>query len=221
MSWIDVSFPMLGSALPTDHAYPLLGALARIIPRLHEPGSPLGIATSGGQYSGNGSIAMTDRSRLRIRLPAEEIAAVLPLAGKALEVAGHRVRLGVPRVAALVPAASLVARLVTIKNAVEPEPFLTAVREKLAGLGISSEPAIPLIASGARAGEPRRRVLRVKGKCVIGYSLQVASLTAEESICLQEQADPLTAFGRRKLGCAFFVPFKISGSLTAMSAPAT
>jgi CRISPR-associated protein Cas6 len=206
MACIEVSFPVLGTTLPTDHAYPLLAALAGVVARLHEPGLPVGITTTGGQYTGNGVIALNTKSRLRIRLPAEEIAGVLPLAGKALELVGHRVRLGVPRVAALVPAASLVARMVTIKNATEPESFLAAVREKLSGMGITGEPAIPLITSGPRAGQPRRRVLRIKGKRVIGYSLQVTGLTAEDSLRLQEQSDSATAFSRRKLGCAFFVP---------------
>jgi CRISPR-associated endonuclease/helicase Cas3 len=67
-------------------------------------------------------------SRLRLRLAPEEIPLVLQLAGKGLDVGGHRLRLGVPQVRSLVSTPTLVARLVTIKGFTEPGPFLEAVR---------------------------------------------------------------------------------------------
>jgi CRISPR-associated endonuclease/helicase Cas3 len=146
-------------------------------------------------------------SHLRLRLPAEDIAKVLPLAGKALEVAGHKIRLGVPRVMALIPAPSLVARLVTIKTKdrqTATEAFLEAARRQLAALDIQGELAIPLIRTGQYAGRPRRHVFRIKEKWLIGYTLQVSGLTAEESIILQESG----LGGRRRMGCGFFVPYR-------------
>ena len=47
-------------------------------------------------------------------------------------------------------------------------------------------------------------MLRIKGKRVIGYALQVAGLTAEESVRLQE----LGLGGRTRMGCGFFVPYQ-------------
>ncbi len=169
-----------------------------------------------GQYAGDGVMRLEPRrSRLRFRLPAEDIPTLLPAAGKGLNVAGHAVRLGVPHVQALVPAAALIARLVTIKRSdrqdeartkdyMEPAAFLDAVRRELALLGVAGEPGIPLARTGPHQGQPVRRVLRIKDKRVIGFTLQVTGLIAEESIRLQEAG----LGGRRRLGGGFFVALR-------------
>ncbi|HZT80067.1 MAG TPA: type I-MYXAN CRISPR-associated protein Cas6/Cmx6 [Gemmataceae bacterium] len=216
---IDLSFPVRGETLPTDHAYALYGALARAVPALHGGGLRLLLASIPGEYVGGGQLRLVaPRSRLRLRLPAEAISAALPLAGKALNVAGHTVRLGVPQVLPLVPAAALVARLVTMKRSdrrepsgtkryMDPAAFLGAARRQLEALGIRGEPAIPLISQGPHAGKPRRRVLRIKERRVVGYALQVTGLTAAESIRLQEHG----LGGRTRMGCGFFVPLRCKG----------
>jgi CRISPR-associated protein Cas6 len=133
MAMIDLHFPALGSELPTDHGYALYAALTRAAPGLHAAGWPLFIGPVPGQYAG----------RRRLRLPAENITAALPLAGKALEVGGQRLRPGVPQVRALEPVAALAARLVTIRGFTEPSAFLEAVRRHLDELGIAGEAGIP------------------------------------------------------------------------------
>jgi CRISPR-associated protein Cas6 len=197
-------FPVIGNELPADHSYPLYSAVAGILPALHNGELGPAIASITGQFLGNGLFALNDHSYLRIRLPSEQISAVLPLAGKALVIAGHRVRLGVPRVIALTPAPALIARLVTIKGFTEPGPFVEAARRQLDELKIAGGPGIPLITAGPRAGQPRRRILRIKDKRVVGFALQVTALTAEESITLQEHG----LGGRRRMGCGFFLPLR-------------
>ena len=64
---------------------------------------------------------------------------------------------------------------------------------KLAELGISAEAVLSL---------GKRRTLRIKDKEVVGYEVLVETLTAEESICLQEAG----LGGRRHMGCGVFVP---------------
>lgn len=205
---IEVHFPVLGSEIPTDHGYALYSALSHFTKELHGEGRQIQVGPIHGEYSGNGRLRLVaKRSRLRLRLPAEEIPIVLPLAGKRLDLDGYPIRLGVPQVLSLIPAPSLVARMVTIKTKdrqTTPEAFLDAARRKLAELGIQGEAAIPLCRSGPHAGKPKRHVLRIKGKRVIGYSLQVTGLTAEESIRLQEHG----LGGRRRMGCGFFVPLR-------------
>jgi CRISPR-associated protein Cas6 len=135
MPVIDLHFPVLGQTLPADHGYALYAALARLLPSLHGDGSPVSVGPIRGRYTGNGLLALDmRRSRLRLRLRAEDIPLVLPLAGKPLDVAGHPIRLGVPQVRALFPAPSLVARLVTIKGFTEPAGFLQAARRQLDAL---------------------------------------------------------------------------------------
>lgn len=223
MSVLELAFPVLGPTIPSDHGYALYGAIARVVPAIHEPESPVRIGPIRGIYAGQGVLNLDQRfSSLRLRLPAERISMALPLAGQSLEIAGHRVRLGVPNVAALLPATALVARLVTIKassprkqDAIEesrdpvqtkryldPLQFLQAVQRDLAKRGIAGEALLPHHADGPHADQPRRRVLRIHGRSVIGFTVLVQGLSATESIQLQEEG----VGGRRKLGCGFFIP---------------
>lgn len=212
---IDLFFPILGDTLPADHAYPLYAALSGVVPAFHDPAAGVRFAPIGGPPFDRGRLQLTPRSRLRVRLPQERIGDVLPLAGQRLEVGGHAVRLGVPFVAALEPAATLWARLVVIKCSArgdkgknlrytEVGPFLAAARARLTALGIKGELTVPVKSAGPRAGEPLRRVVRVKGRAIIGFGMLVAGLTADESLRLQAHG----LGGRTRLGCGFFVPVR-------------
>ena len=210
MPHVDLLFPVLGETLPTDHAYPLYGALSRLVPTFHQPDGPR-FAAINGHRGPRGQIQLYDGSRLRVRLPAERIAAALPLAGKPLSVGDHRIRLGVPQVVALVPAPVVQARIVTFKHAVEPEPFLEKARIDLRTLGLLAIAEIPKIErviaitdQPNRQGAPRRMVLRIKERRIIGYALRISGLTAEESILLQEQG----LGGRRRIGAGYFMPVR-------------
>lgn len=199
---VDLVFPARGGPVPTDHAYPLYAARAGAVPAFHDPGRPLRFAPLTGARGDAGRLQLAPWSRLRVRLSADSVPAALPLAGRALDVAGARVTLGPPVVEALVPAAALESWLVTFKHGDGPDAFLAAARAKLAAVGVAGEPAVRAFASGPRAGEPRRRVVRVKGVAIVGYAVVVSGLTAEGSIRLQEAG----LGGRTKIGCGFFLP---------------
>jgi CRISPR-associated protein Cas6 len=205
MPIINLHYPVTGSTLPTDHGYALYGALARVVPDLHLKDTQIQIGPIMARYGGQGQLRIEEQGGwLRLRLPAEQIGQVLPLAGKQLELDGQRLRVGVPKVLTLITAPALAAKVVLIKPHVEANAFLDAVRQKLTELGIKGEPAIPLVRIGQHAGKPRRLVVRIHGKRIVGYGLQVTSLTAEESLKLQE----IGLGGRRKMGCGFFVPLQ-------------
>jgi CRISPR-associated protein Cas6 len=198
--YVDLHFPVLGTSLAIDHGYDLYAALARLVPRLHEESCKIRIGPIPGTYAGNGLLHLDVRfSRVRIRLAVDDVPPILQLAGKGLEVGGHRVRLGVPQVRSLVSTPNLVARLVTIKGFTESGPFLDAVSRQLIALGISAEPRIPQVADGPRAGQPRRCILRVRNKRVVGFPLIVSRLTVADSVRLQESG----LGGRGKMGCGF------------------
>ncbi|WP_320688532.1 type I-MYXAN CRISPR-associated protein Cas6/Cmx6 [Gemmata algarum] len=199
---VDLVFPVRGGSVPTDHAYPLYGALSGAVPAFHDAQQSLRFAPLTGVRDEAGRLRLAPWSRLRVRLPAEAIPNVLPLAGRALDIAGARVALGAPSVEALVPAPALESWLVTFKHGEEPAAFLAATRARLTELGVAGEPAVRAFESGPRAGEVRRRVVRVSGAAIVGYALLVSGLTAEESIRLQECG----LGGRTKIGCGFFLP---------------
>jgi CRISPR-associated protein Cas6 len=205
MPAIDLLFPVLGTALPTDHSYPLYSALTRAVPEFHRDEIPLAFAPILGDRGAKGLIRLHAGSRLRVRLPADHIPRILPLAGKAMMIAGHRVRLGVPYVQALAPASALGARLVTFKHSLDASRFLEVSRQRLDAMGVNGKVDVPTIQSGSRLGQPRRRVVRIKGNRLIGFALRVIDLTPHESLVLQEQG----LGGRRRMGCGFFLPLRV------------
>jgi len=140
-----------------------------------------------------------------LRLPSEEIASCIALAGQTLELDDHRFQVGIPRVEALVPAANLASRLVTFRHALAPSDLEEDVRRELTRLEISGTPHFVLSSRPAFAGQPLRRVLKVREKRVVGYALRVIGLTAEESIRLQEEG----LGGRRRMGCGVFAPWRV------------
>ena len=203
MPVIDLTFPVMGSSLAIDHGYTLYSAISRVLgPTFHE-GNSFGLFAIRGSRIGPGQISI-DKSYLRVRTPLEYIPAMLKLAGKTLDLDKHRFRLGVPRTLALIPAATLAARMVTIKGFREPEEFLKAVRRQLDQLNIAGQVVIPQSTSGPRQGQLIRRILTVKDKKVVGFAIIISELTDEESLILQEKG----LGGRRHMGCGLFLPYK-------------
>ncbi len=208
---IDIIFPAGGSMIPRDHGYALYSAISRIVPAIHQSKN-IGIFPIRGSSAGDGTLLMNDRSTLRLRLPASQLPALLPLAGKALELDGHRLRLGVPHVAALVPTSVLSSSLVVIKLAdagpkkrdefVTPDAFLAAARRKLVEMSIQADAGLQKIRSGPQADRARRRVIRVKDQIQVGFAMIVQGLSADESIRLQQEG----LGGRRLMGCGLFLP---------------
>ena len=109
-------------------------------------------------------LTLVPKSRLRLRLPSEEVASYLALAGSTLDLDGSALAVGIPRVESLRLEASLVARLVTIGQLIELGPFEEIARRQLRSLGVSAElsfipeadparkAARPAASSGSRTG---------------------------------------------------------------------
>ena len=190
MPYIDLAFRLTGVAVPVDHGYALYAALSRIVPEIHDA-KEIGVQPIRGVYGGAGALHLVAFSRLILRLPDDQIRPYLQLAGKKLEVDEHSVRVGVPEVRTLRPAARLRARLVTIKGFLDEGSFLEAAKRQLQSLGVTGEVLL---------GE--RRTFRIKEKQVVGFEVAVTGLTAEESLTLQEHG----LGGRRRMGCGVFVP---------------
>lgn len=190
MPSIDLAFRLTGANIPVDHGYALYAALSRILPDIHTA-KAVGVQPIRGLYNGNGTLHLTDFSRLILRLPDDQIRSYLKLAGKRLAVDEHLLSVGVPEVRTLRPVVRLRARLVTIKGFLQEDEFLAAAQRQMKQLDINGQAHL-----GAR------RTFRIKDKQVVGFEMGVTQLTAEESLTLQENG----LGGRRKMGCGVFVP---------------
>src|SRR5262245_46831303 len=107
---VDLCFPVLGDVLKAECYYTWYAALSRAAPVFHDRDEQVRFALVGGFGEGKGLLRLTPSSRLRVRLPVDRIALVLPLAGQVLRVGEHDVVLGAPTVQALEPAPALFAR---------------------------------------------------------------------------------------------------------------
>lgn len=214
---VDLVFALSGTTIPQDHGYAVYAAVSRIVAGIHSA-TNVGIFPIAAISGGERLLNLTRRSTLRVRAPAPRIPEILLLAGKTLDLDGHHVRVGVPHVALLVPAPLLASPLVTIKLAqannddgfVTPDAFLAAAKKKLEERGIRGEIQLRTITSGPRAGQARRRVIRIKSQTHVGYAIVVGGLTPDESIHLQENG----LGGRRLMGCGLFLPTPSRGQDT-------
>lgn len=205
----DVSFPLRGTTIPADHAGPLYAAISQVIPALHG-NEWAGIHAVRGTLIGNRQLQLTPKSSLVVRLPVNDLPAVVGLMGQQLTLAGSTVQLGPPTLWPLSPVPALASRIVIIQGYMEPEPFLEAAQRQLAEMGIQG--AVSLVPrqaetavekrSAAAAGSPIRRTIRIHNKTVVGFAVAVEQLTAEESLVLQERG----LGGRRRYGCGLFIP---------------
>ncbi len=205
---VDLSFQLQGACIPADHGYPLYAAISRHLPWLH--GDELvGVHPIRGRLIGQRRLALTQSSRLVLRLAAARIPEAIALAGKRLDLEGAGLLVGVPTARPLLPRASLLSRLVVIRGFTEAGPFLEAAQRQLTERGIAGAASL-IPRRGVRAVEGQaggrdgvvRRTLRIHDREVVGFAVRVSDLGPEDSLELQA----VGLGGRRRFGCGVFVP---------------
>lgn len=189
---VDLCFQVLGKTIPVDHGFALHGAISDVLPDFHED-QAVGLKLIRGRYIGNGMLDISPHSELVLRLAVSRIPEYIQLAGKQLKILGHNLTVGVPKTMALVPAVALYSHLVTTRNGDSQDRFEKEIAKQIGTLNIQGQFSV---------GE--RKTFRVHGKQVVGYTVLVSELNAEESITLQENG----LGGRRKMGCGFFEPYE-------------
>ncbi|WP_071881455.1 type I-MYXAN CRISPR-associated protein Cas6/Cmx6 [Gloeothece verrucosa] len=155
-------------------------------------------------------LRLTNRSRLRIRLPIDQIPLVYPLAGQTITIdwgierVSHQAKfqLGIPYPTALQPASTLYSRLVLIHRAETPEAVLEVAQRQLNRKGIKGTIELPTRANG----EVQCRLLTIKKKHQLfrlrGFGMKVTKLSEKDSIKLQQSG----IGGKHKMMCGVFVP---------------
>lgn len=189
MQFIDIHFPIVGRTIAVDHGYALFASICRVLPEFHSR-DDVGLALVRGKYLGNGLLSLNKLSGIRIRLPDDSLPDFIGLSGNTLIVDGSRLTLCTPTIYQIIPRTALYSHIVTTKNGNDEQRFLTAIKEQMDALDIQREFFIG-----------RRKTFKVSGKQIVGYSLLVTGLTADESISLQEHG----LGGRRKMGCGIFI----------------
>lgn len=198
-SHVDLAFPVRGSRqLARDHGYALYGALSRALPQLHDA-RWWSVQMVPGRMITPDLLDLGGGSTLRLRVPVDKIAAVIPLAGATLDVHGAALTLGPPAVHPLMPAPELDAHLVVIKlthGLTKPfdgpafnQRFEAEARRQLATVGVEGELSLR-----------GRRAITVGGRRVIGHAVRVAGLAPEHSVKLQIAG----LGGKRTMGCGVF-----------------
>jgi hypothetical protein len=76
------------TTIPLDQGYPLFSAICQVVPGLH---ADRGVSAHPirGRQTAPRVLSLTDHSRLKLRLPSEETAPYIALAGKELNLEGH------------------------------------------------------------------------------------------------------------------------------------
>ena len=209
---VDVIFPVAGSTLPWDHSYALFGALSRVQPLIHEDQFEVGIFPINGKNSKkNRELELTDRSSLRMRVPSVLIPDLMCFLGTTLELDGHRIRLGNPKIEPLQFTPRLFSPWVTLKDATDHGTFLQRVAEEMHRLEVHG--AFSLVAPKndfAKDGGPGlpqpfiRRTRSIKGNAIIGFALLIEELAVEAAHRLMTSG----LGGRRHFGGGLFLPAK-------------
>ncbi|MBW4579638.1 MAG: type I-MYXAN CRISPR-associated protein Cas6/Cmx6 [Tildeniella nuda ZEHNDER 1965/U140] len=188
-TYADLVFELIGQEISRDYGYKLYAALSHCKPLLHSLES-ISIQLING--------SPTQKSRLRMRLPADHIPNFYSLAGKTLSIGDRKIRLGVPQIHPLEAAQNLYSPIVVIRGYQEPSSFLEAAYRQFQKLGIEAE--MNLLVN--RNSEPSRRVMRVKQFTLVGFGLEVTNLCEQDSLLLQVHG----IGGKQKMGCGFFTP---------------
>lgn len=201
MPIIDLTFEIQGTSIPLDYGYALFGAISRVVNEVHGD-RRIGVHPIRGVKLQPGRLTLVPQSKLRVRMPSEEIIAYLPLAGTRIELDGSVLRVGLPHAEPLTPSPSLTSRIVTIGHVQTPEAFLPSIQRQLEEMQVQARAEFLPSPNPRFEGQPSRRIITVKARKIIGFPIQIHGLTAEESLIVQEKG----LGSRRRMGCGLFVP---------------
>ena len=193
---MDLVFEILGGTLPADYRHALRDAILRELPWLDdEPAAAIHPLKS--SRSDDGTLLLSARTRLVLRVPAARLADASKLSGKALEMRASRITCGQSTKRALLAHGTVYAHLVS--GDIDDEPgFTAAMRCELESLGIRGE-----VICG-------RRQTIGEGDCRLrGFSVMAHGLAPEASLLLQAHGTGKDM----KLGCGIFVPHRSAAAV--------
>jgi CRISPR-associated protein Cas6 len=193
---LEAIFPLLGKALPRDHADALQHALVQHMPWMQvDPG--VGILPLKLVPGVENLALLSQRTRLVLRVNANRMTQLMAMADVELDVSGHSLRLGIPHVRELKPLATLYSYRVAASSADEAL-FMESVQRELTELGIGGERVCG-----------KHQIMSVAGREMDTFSVMLHGLAPEQSMRLQEHG----LGPHRLLGCGIFVPHKSAAAV--------
>ncbi|MBK8324981.1 MAG: type I-MYXAN CRISPR-associated protein Cas6/Cmx6 [Betaproteobacteria bacterium] len=188
---VDVILDLDASCLPAGHEIALLREVLRFVPWLAaEPRA--GIHPVRGTRCADGSLLVSRRTKLVIRMPRDKLCAASNLEGASLDLAGTAVRIGHGTFRRLKPSATVYSPRVTTGDEDEIA-FVDTLGRELGRLAVK----------GRLLCGRRTRITR-DGREIAAWSVAVHELAAEHSLALQRQGLGLM----RDVGCGILSPHK-------------
>lgn len=201
---VDLAFRLSGRSLPCDHAWALSQAIQDHLSwfardsgaglHLIHP-APSANGWSSPEDTGDEIMFLPRRARLVLRLPATRVEAAMALTGRTLEIAGHRLEVGVAEKRPLSGHTTLYARHVVIGPEHDSEPaFLQWAAQMLADASVTCR----------RMVCGREHTLLTPEGNLHTRALMLADLTPLDTLVVQRRG----LGPERHLGCGLFVPHK-------------
>lgn len=194
---VDLRFELRGERLPADYSVMLAEAVLRHLPWLaDEPGA--GIHPVRGAFTGAGTLGLSRRTRLVLRVPRARVQETLTLQGRALELGSDSLEVGPAKPWPVTANPTLYARRV-IAGPEDEIPFMAMLAELLRALAVDCETIVG-----------KRSTISTPQGELGGFSVLLHGIKPAQSLNLQEQG-----LGAHRLyGCGIVVPHK---SVTAVA----
>ena len=213
---VDLVYNIRCKCLPLDHAYAFSTAMLAALPWMQDE-PQAGIHLIHGAESGNGWMRPEDpenellylskRSRMTLRVPRHRIVEASALAGRELDIEGHRLEVGKAKVKLFSTLSTQFARYVVVPEGVDHEDeaaFMDYTAQELKNLDIR----VRKLLCG------RTHALQHPDGELYTRSVMLADLDVEEAVVLQQ-----SGIGQhKKIGCGLFIPHKGIRAVHQMSA---
>ena len=186
---IDLIVPVVGNNIPVDHSYALYSSLCKINSFLHNE-KRVKIHPIRGFYL-NGDIILNDKSCFIIRTPLDLVKQIAnSFSYKKININNCTIQTKAPNIKNIFYRQKLFSNFVTIKGKTETDTFCESLNEKLKDKIHPDKIKIN-----------DRKIISIKNKKIVGFSVLCDNLTEEESFYLQLEK----IGGRSKFGGGFFL----------------
>jgi len=181
----DLSFKLISKQVPLDHAQQLSDEILNILPWIAD--EPLaGVHMIHGASTGNGwnrpegdegSIYLSKRSRMLIRMPKARHEDMKALVGKTIQLDGHDVTFGEYQIKPLTALGTLFARYVIVGDNETEDEFVARVASDLKAMGINLTKALCGMGHSFALDKGLTKTM----------SIMVADLDPEDAVTLQQK----------------------------------